>query len=68
LAHIRLKTSTYSGEEFQEIVQNAIDLTDRLVQRADAKQTKQMHEDFVTSTRLEWMFWDIVYRMEQWIP
>lgn len=59
---------TYSGEEFQKIVQNAIDLTDRVATRANAKQTEQMLEAFVISTRLEWMFWDSAYRMEQWKP
>ena len=59
---------TYSGEEFQKIVQNAIDLTDRMATRANAKQTEQMLEAFVISTRLEWMFWDSAYRMEQWKP
>jgi len=23
---------------------------------------------FVQSSRLEWMFWDSAYRMEQWMP
>ena len=59
---------TYSGEEFQEIVQNAIDLTDRVAAQADAKLTERMLEAFVVSTRLEWMFWDSAYRMEQWKP
>jgi thiaminase/transcriptional activator TenA len=27
-----------------------------------------MEEAFVTSTRLEWMFWDSAYRMENWQP
>jgi thiaminase (transcriptional activator TenA) len=59
---------TYSGDEFQEIVQNAIDLTDRVPKRANMQQTEKMHAAFVMSTRLEWMFWDSAYRMEQWKP
>ncbi len=56
----------YSGEEFQQIVQNAIDLTDRVAKGANSQQLQQMQDAFVTSTRLEWIFWDSAYRMEQW--
>ena len=58
----------YSGEEFQDVVKSAIDLTDRVAQDANSKQLQQMEEAFVTSTRLEWMFWDSAYRMENWQP
>ena len=59
---------TYSGEEFQAIVQNAIDQTDRVAKRASAQLNDRMHEAFVKSTRLEWMFWNSAYQMEQWKP
>ena len=59
---------TYSGDEFQAIVQNAIDLTDRVAEGANAEQTKRMQEIFVVSTRLEWMFWDSAYNLERWKP
>ena len=58
----------YSGEEFQDVVKNAIDLTDRVAKDANNKQLQQMKEAFITSTRLEWMFWDSAYRMENWQP
>ena len=56
----------YSGEEFQEVVQKAIDLTDRVAEDANDKQLEKMQEAFITSTRLEWNFWDSAYRMENW--
>ncbi len=59
---------TYSGDEFQAIVQNAIDLTDRVAEGANTEQTKRMQEVFVVSTRLEWTFWDSAYRLEKWMP
>ena len=59
---------TYAGEEFQEVVQNAIQLTDRVAEDANVKQLKKMQEAFVLSTRLEWIFWDSAYRMETWQP
>ena len=58
----------YSGEEFHDVVKNAIDLTDRVAKDANNKQLQQMKEAFITSTRLEWMFWDSAYRMENWQP
>ncbi len=58
----------YSGEEFQEVVKNAIDLTDRVAKDANKNQLQKMEEAFITSTRLEWMFWDSAYRMENWQP
>ncbi len=59
---------TYSGDEFQQVVQNAIDLTDRVAARSSKEQTERMLDAFVVSTRLEWMFWDSAYRMEPWRP
>lgn len=56
----------YSGEEFQEVVRKAIDLIDRVAEGANEKQLKKMQEAFITSTRLEWIFWDSAYRMESW--
>jgi thiaminase (transcriptional activator TenA) len=56
----------YSGVEFKDVVKNAIDLTDRVAKDANNKQLQQMKEAFITSTRLEWMFWDSAYRMENW--
>jgi len=55
---------TYSGVEFQDVVKNAIDLTDRVAKNANNKQLQKMEEAFITSTRLEWMFWDSAYQME----
>lgn len=59
---------TYSGEEFQKIVQDAIDLTDRVAEGAGEALIEKMRHAFILSTRLEWMFWDSAYRMEPWPP
>jgi len=58
----------YSGEEFQSVVKNAIALTDRIAKDVNDKQLQKMKEAFITSTRLEWLFWDSAYRMENWQP
>ncbi len=57
---------TYSGEEFQNVVQSAIALTNRAAEKASKVQLSIMQEAFLTSTRLELAFWDSAYRMESW--
>ena len=58
----------YSGEEFQNVVKNAIGLTDRIAKDVNDKQLQKMKEAFIKSTQLEWLFWDSAYRMENWQP
>ena len=58
----------YSGKEFQQVVKNAIGLTDRVANDANDKQLQKMKDVFITSSRLEWLFWDSAYRMENWQP
>jgi thiaminase/transcriptional activator TenA len=57
---------TYAGEEFGLLVQKAIDICDDVAGRCSTFQQKQMTRAFVTASRLEWMFWDSAYRLEQW--
>jgi thiaminase/transcriptional activator TenA len=57
---------TYSGEEFQNIVESAIALTNRAAEKANKDQLSLMKEAFLTSTRLELAFWDSAYKMESW--
>ena len=60
--------NTYSGDEFAEIVQRAIALTDRVADKVNEEQRGCMKAAFTASTRLEWLFWDSAYRMEFWPP
>ncbi|GIW00403.1 thiaminase II [Roseiflexus sp.] len=59
---------TYAGQEFAEWVNRAIDLTDAIADQASEPQKARMRDAFVHSSRLEWMFWDSAYRLEQWMP
>jgi len=59
---------TYAGQEFGEWVDRAIALTDRIADHASAMQKERMRDAFVSSSRLEWMFWDSAYRLEAWLP
>jgi thiaminase/transcriptional activator TenA len=58
----------YSGEGYDESVSRAIDVVEGLGSEASAPEQDAMQRAFERSVRLEWMFWDSAYRMEQWPP
>jgi thiaminase/transcriptional activator TenA len=58
----------YSGEGYDESVSRAIDVVEGLGSEAPAPEQDAMQRAFERSVRLEWMFWDSAYRMEQWPP
>jgi len=58
----------YAGEEFGRMVTKAIDITDELAGQTSSEGQAAMRAAFLTSSRLEWMFWDSAYRMERWQP
>jgi thiaminase (transcriptional activator TenA) len=57
---------TYAGKDFSESVDRAIDITDRIAENTSANTRSRMTDKFIDSSRLEWMFWDSAYRIEQW--
>jgi thiaminase/transcriptional activator TenA len=57
---------TYGGEEFAQIVRAVLALTDRLGQQLSAADRQRMATHFRTTSRYEWMFWDMGYRREPW--
>jgi thiaminase/transcriptional activator TenA len=58
----------YSGEGFDDSVTRAIAVVEALGQEAQAPERTAMQQAFERSARMEWMFWDSAYRMEQWPP
>lgn len=59
---------TYAGAEFGAAVDRAIAITDEVASASSPPLREAMRSAFVTSSRLEWMFWDAAYRMERWLP
>ncbi|MCF2970072.1 thiaminase II [Synechococcus sp. Nb3U1] len=59
---------TYAGEEFAQVVQQAIDITESVAEQTTAALRDKMMAAFVTASRLEWLFWDSAYRLESWQP
>jgi thiaminase (transcriptional activator TenA) len=57
---------TYGGEEFAEVVRAVLDLTDRIgPQLGEAERARVAHH-FATTSRYEWMFWEMGLRRERW--
>src|SRR5688500_15507211 len=57
---------TYGGEELAAVVRAVLGLTDRLGPQLAPADEARMHERFRTTSRYEWMFWEMGYRRERW--
>ena len=57
---------TYGGEEYGEIVERVLRLTDDVGTDVSATDERKMTMHFGTTARFEWMFWDMGYRRERW--
>lgn len=58
--------ATYAGEEFHAAVRGVIQTVDRVASVASAETRRDMHAAYTHAAKLEWMFWDAAYRLEQW--
>ncbi len=57
---------TYAGEAFAQSVHKAIDICDEVAAVCTHQQRQAMTQAFITSAKLELMFWDSAWRQEQW--
>ena len=57
---------TYGGEDFGATVQDVLAVTDALGSGLSAGERARVHRHFRTTSRYEWMFWDMGYRLEGW--
>ncbi len=57
---------TYGGEEFGRVVREVLQLTDRIAEALTPAQRAAAARHFVTTSRYEWMFWEMGWRMERW--
>jgi thiaminase (transcriptional activator TenA) len=57
---------TYGGEEFAAVVHAVLEFTDRLGPELSQRDRCRTAERFQTTSRYEWMFWDMGHRQEQW--
>ncbi|HUY45198.1 MAG TPA: thiaminase II [Streptosporangiaceae bacterium] len=56
----------YGSEEFGDVVRAVLAVTDALGPDLAAPERARVHQHFRTTSRYEWMFWDMGYRMEGW--
>ena len=57
---------TYADESFAASTGRAIEICDELANNTTKGIRERMTEAFITSTKLEWMFWDSAYNLEKW--
>ncbi|MDR0743528.1 MAG: thiaminase II [Tannerella sp.] len=58
--------NAYGGEYYEASVKKAIAICDELAESCTEQQQNAMTEAFITCSKLEWMFWDSAYHLEQW--
>lgn len=57
---------TYASEEFWAIVEELLRIVETVSQWASPALKEIMKNHFITTSRYEWMFWDMAWRMEKW--
>ena len=57
---------TYGSDEFGAIVAAVLEATNEVAGRLREDERAAMRRHFQTTSRYEWMFWDMGYRREQW--
>ena len=57
---------TYASEAFATAVEKAIAIANNYARTASPQNLAKMEEAFLKASKLEWMFWDSAYNMEQW--
>ena len=57
---------TYASAEFGGAVEAVLDCTNTMARDLDHAGRQAMLRHFVTTSRYEWMFWDMGYRRESW--
>lgn len=57
---------TYASREFGAVVEAVLDCVDALATRLGPAELEAMKRHFTTTSRYEWMFWDMGFRREAW--
>jgi thiaminase (transcriptional activator TenA) len=57
---------TYASVEFGTVVRAVLDATDSIAAWLPPRELETMRRHFITTSRYEWMFWDMAYRREPW--
>jgi thiaminase (transcriptional activator TenA) len=58
--------STYSSDEFGSLAMWLIDLLNELAEGKPERELAVLEEHFITTSRFEYLFWDMVFKGEDW--
>ena len=58
--------TTYAADEFGEVVRAVLAATDTVAERLAPAEREAMRRHVLTTSRYEWMFWDMGWRQESW--
>ena len=56
----------YASEAFAELAEWCRDLIDRLAAELSESSLRRLEDAFLTSSRYEWLFWEMAWKMEDW--
>jgi thiaminase/transcriptional activator TenA len=56
----------YSSREFAELAKWCCDLLDSLAAGLPERDLRKLEATFLTSSRYEWQFWEMAWKMERW--
>jgi len=57
---------TYASEEFGGVVRGVLEATEAVASRLGAAERQAMGRHFLTTSRYEWMFWEMGFQRETW--
>ncbi|WP_017727759.1 thiaminase II [Halalkalibacterium ligniniphilum] len=57
---------TYGDEWFESLVKEQIDRLDKWADKASEAEKQRMESIFITSSKYEYMFWEMAYTLEKW--
>ena len=57
---------TYASAEFGAVVRDVLRATDATAVAVSESEREAMSRHFITTSRYEWIFWDMAYRREIW--
>lgn len=58
--------NTYAGDDFDVLAKQALEITNRLASNCTKAQQNLMTDTFMTSSHLEFQFWDAAYNLKTW--
>jgi thiaminase/transcriptional activator TenA len=58
---------TYASEEFDSIVQQVLEVMDKIALGLTAKEKDMVREHFVTTSKMEYLFWDMGFNQQLWL-